>query len=82
MKRNYNTSLKGICNNLAFHFFPNTLKITKLIYYLILCFRGRFENTHQGSSSCGTAEKNLTSIHKVAGSIPGLPHWAEDPVLP
>ena len=30
--------------------------------------------------SCGSAETNLTSIHKDAGLIPGLDHWVKDPV--
>ena len=32
-----------------------------------------------GSSCCGAAEMNLTSIH--ASSIPGLPRWVGDLVL-
>ena len=33
------------------------------------------------SSHCGAAETNLTNVHKDAGLIPGLTHWARDPVL-
>ena len=30
----------------------------------------------------GAAETNPTRNHKVAGLIPGLPQWVEDPALP
>ena len=34
------------------------------------------------SSHCGSAEMNLTSIHKDAGLILGLALWINDPALP
>ena len=44
--------------------------------------KSNFKKYIFGSSCCGAAEMNPTSIHEDAGSIPGPTQWVKDPVLP
>ena len=51
----------------------------------VVLHKGRKEASKDGnlgSSHCGSAVKNLTSIHEDTGSIPGLAHWVKDLALP
>ena len=40
------------------------------------------ESFKQGVPIYGAEEMNPTGSHEVAGSIPGLAPWVQDPVLP
>ena len=40
-----------------------------------------FVNPRNGSSHCGSAVMNPTSIHEDVGLIPGLAQWIKDPAF-
>ena len=42
----------------------------------------QMQNLMLWSFHCGSLEMKPASIHEYVGSIPGLTHWVEDPVLP
>jgi len=49
-----------------------------------LSFSGKkkVEKKSLGSSHCGSAVMNLTSIHEYVGSIPVPSQWVKDPTFP
>ena len=63
---------------------PEVLLLNKWkhLWYFKIDFQGHFRNYLNGNSHCGSVVTNLTSIHEDMGSIPGLPQWVKNPVLP
>ena len=59
-----------------------------MIYFNVLTKTWFFEvslvyiKLYMGSSHCGSAEMNPTSIHEDVGAIPGLAQWVKDPAFP
>ena len=54
----------------------NTILFLKKCKYIHGIKKLEFWSSHYGS-----AERNLTSIHEDAGSIPDLTQWVKDPAL-
>ena len=62
----------------------NIITMLSLLYlsFVTIFVNSTFKLLVSGSSHCGSAVTNPTSIHEVVGSIPGLDQWVKDPVLP
>ena len=61
--------LHGVCFGFAF-------LVSPLVSNSVMVIKN-----HSWSSCRGAGERNLTRNHEVAGSMPGLAQWVEDPAL-
>ena len=58
-----------------------TLRST-LMQGRVIKAEGLLKNMAVKAFHCGSAVTSPTSTHEDAGSLPGLPQWVKDPVLP
>ena len=60
-----------------FALLSRNLSILLILVMIFFFFKRSVQSSH-----CGSAEMNLTSLHKDVGSIPGLAQWIGDLALP